>query len=48
MRIVNKKGIQSLLRNPEEEEPLGRVGRIMYFHCLKETGWEDGIVLLGS
>ena len=29
MHIVKTKGIQSLLRRPEWEEPLGRLGRIM-------------------
>ena len=29
MRIVKKKGIQSLLRKPEQEKPLGRLGRII-------------------
>jgi hypothetical protein len=27
--VVKKKGIQSLLGKPEQEEPLGRLGRIM-------------------
>jgi hypothetical protein len=29
MHIVKKRGIQSLLRKPEQEEPLGRFGRII-------------------
>jgi hypothetical protein len=29
MRIVKRRGIQSLLRKPEQEETLGRFGRII-------------------
>jgi len=29
MHIVKKKGIQSLVRKPEQEEPRWRLGRIM-------------------
>jgi hypothetical protein len=29
MHIVNRKGIQTLVRKPEQEEPHWRVGRIM-------------------
>jgi hypothetical protein len=36
MHIVKKKRIQSLRRKPEQEEPLGRFGRIILCQCLKE------------
>ena len=29
LHIVKKKGIRSLLRKPEQQEPLGRLGSIM-------------------
>jgi len=36
-----------LLRKPEEEETLGRLGRIMESSVFKEIGLEDWIILLG-
>jgi hypothetical protein len=38
MHIVKKKGIQSLLRKPEEEEPLGRLWRIMLNSAFERNG----------
>jgi hypothetical protein len=29
MHKIKKKGIQSLVRKPEQEEPLGRLGKIV-------------------
>jgi hypothetical protein len=46
MCIVKKKGIQSLLRKPEQEEPLWRFGRIILCVCLKETKWEVWMVFV--
>ena len=37
VHIVNKKGIQSLLRKPEKEEPCWRLGRIMQMSVLERN-----------
>jgi hypothetical protein len=39
MHKVKKKGIQDFIRKPEHEEPVGRLGRIKLWECLKDMGW---------
>jgi len=46
MHIVKKKGTQSLLRKPEQEEPRWRLRRIMQMSVL-ERNMEGGLGFLG-
>jgi hypothetical protein len=42
MHVVKKNGIQNLLRKPEQEEPLGRIGSIV-LTSLFERNWMGGL-----